>query len=291
MNETVIGKAIDFESVMLHGLEKIIDAKKNDNMIASRELQKAGNKLDSAKESVASNILKELDTTSTDKTALEQSKGLLKETCLPIGKKNYFVIAGKIKDERTDTGLPGLSVKISGHVNDQRMEFAETKSDIYGNFTVSIELKDFKDVKSINPVLTFFIWSDPESVIHSEDVEMQIKSGRVGTVILSVSCGLDMVDRLESGKTIHDSVDEVQKTVNERTLNMTEIIASLKNILKINREGIRMFSKELLTSPPDIKTLFEKAREERQEEKKAPALTEPKKGKVLPGKEKKVIDC
>jgi hypothetical protein len=142
--ETLASEKMAFGNIINSRIKNIIESKRNENEEVVGTLKALESSWNELNKKFDEEIKAEFDLMAVEEQAIERAKSLLqKNPCAPI-EKNAFVIAGKVVDEESAVGLPGLLVRV---VRKQEA-LPETLTDPFGNFTVKISL-DILDETSV----------------------------------------------------------------------------------------------------------------------------------------------
>lgn len=242
---------IDYENAVHERLKNIIDSKRSENEAAVGRLKSLESSWNDLNKSLEQEIKAEFDLMVLEEQATERARSLLRKNCVPV-KKNAFVIAGKVVDAESMVGLPGLLIKIVKNRCKEQEVLTESRTDPFGNFTGTISPDNLDDKNCGKKVLTFLVFSDPKTLVHSEDKPMQIKRGKVEHVTLAIPCGANISDRLEGGKAVRDSVEKDAEVVSLRLTNMREAHTAVNRLAAVSLEDLQILSEELSIDPPDL---------------------------------------
>ena len=152
---------------------------------------------------------------------------------------NAWSIAGKVIDEASLSGVPGLQIQVM--VNEQIIDAAV--SDIWGNFKLIIpEITEQTD-------FTFDVLSGAGVAFHRETRSLLPRIGELERLTFAVICEEPVQERLSAGQRARESVLADNELVEGRLENMQTGQTLLTQLGEVNRASLSTLI-ELLSSPP-----------------------------------------
>ncbi len=255
MRQKETSETREYEAIIDERLRNIIDSKSNENEEAIGRLKALETSWKALNSDLEQEIKSEFDNMALEENSTKRALNLLdKNSCVSV-QENAFVIAGKVIDEESKIGLPGLLTKISKRVKKEENVPIETYSDHFGNFTGTI-LLDEKDEpegrEEKKQTLLFSFFLENGKTVYKEERRMQIKAGIVEKIIISVPCTPELSDQKEGGKYVRDSVEKDAELVKLRFKNMKEANTAISRMAEVGLEDIRELAEELSIAPPGL---------------------------------------
>lgn len=265
MEEKKKNETINFEEIIRERLNEIIKQKEIENKEAVGKLDMLETSWNKINKSFEDEIKAEIDLVSKDEQTMVKTKTLLKKGPSVVGQEDMFAISGKVVEAESGVGVPSLLIKILESGEREKRVLAEASSDHYGNFTFSFSGEDLQKIQGTK-ILTFHVYSDTKTLVHSEDVQMQVRPGGIKSVTLSIPASAAISDRLEAGKALGESVEKDDELVNSRMSEMKEVHTTLKRLRKVSFEELQKLKEELSGTPPLLPPLPEEPAEGELEE-------------------------
>lgn len=250
MEEDNKAKTSHFEDIIRSRLDNLIRSKAVENDEAVGRLKDLENSWDSLNKSLEEEVKTEIDLTGNESKVMEKTKVLLKEVLPAVASEDIFVITGKVIDKRNKIGVPGLTVKISIAGKKESAVSAEVHTDHYGNFSNTFTSDELSEISGTRKKITFSVYADSGTIIHKQEINYQIATGSIKSIVLKVPASAKIAKLLETGKALHDSVEKDDDLLNERISKMKDVHNSLKGLKKVGLEELRKLKEELSSSPP-----------------------------------------
>jgi hypothetical protein len=187
--------------------------------------------------------------------AIEQAKKRLERNiCLGVNRKTYG-IAGKLADIDSQIGLPGLEVKVALGKTAEETYLDSDTTDSYGNFCLEMAVKDLKVKANESTVLRFDIFAAEDHIVHTEEVTVKPKGGKIDHQKLLVKCTGKLSESLDYGKLVKESVESDEELVKSRTLNMKDAYTAFGRLTETTLTFIGDLKAEIAVNPPKITPL------------------------------------
>jgi len=232
------GKVIDLEEVVRKRLNRLVNVRRGRNHEAIKTLSaldSAWDELNGGLEKDTQDVFQQM---TLEERAMDEARALLEKNPFETIDPNAIIIAGKVVEETRRTGIPGLRI----HVKIGSKVIAESTTDLYGNFTVSLGNLDVDG-------LVLDVLADEKLVILSRELALP-RVGSIQRLILEVAGVPSLAERIEGGKANRDSIDSSGETVSARLANMREAQTALAELNALSREGLNTLREQLNTPPP-----------------------------------------
>lgn len=250
--------ALDYDRLIHERVSGLLERKAEENKVAVGRLaavEKSWTKLNAG---ILEESAEEFDLAEAEVRAMTKAKGrLAKNPCEPESEKDY-AIAGKILDTSEGVGLSRLFVRVLDPDEEQPL-ILETETDAFGNFTFNFSGEVLKKLEGNNRELSFRAYSDPgdpKSLVHSEDVRMNIRPGRVKDLSFKIRCDDELMDRVEAGVALKDNVESDDEIVRLRFEDLKAADDVFNRRADVYLEEIKTLREELSVETPDLPPSF-----------------------------------
>jgi hypothetical protein len=255
MTEGEILKPVDYSKNLKTRTDARYSEKAEEHKVFLGELEAAEVSWKEATKSVLEAVRAGNDLMAADVNAMKAAVGHVgKEPCV-TGSDRVFTIAGKVADAGGGTvGIPGLLVKVLGPGQTEKQALAEAVTDSCGNFALRLDKEALGSVHGRKTELTFVVYSDAREVIHSEDVAMEVRVGRIERVHLAVCCPEEIRNRLAAGEALRASVEVDNEKVEKAAGDMMAADTDLKSIMEMELEDLRLLRNEMAVESVEDET-------------------------------------
>ena len=256
MAENENSNEIDLEMDINDRIKELIAIKKQENEHAIGRLNTMETAWQDVNTELDKELIVEIDLLDDEAQAIDEAKNrLIRNPCAGVDKTSLG-IAGKVVETDTHIGLPGLTVTIIiAHTGAANELIEETKTDSYGNFSAIIPIDILKKSGTHNPTLVFVVSLDPKTIVHTEEIQVVPKGGKIEQVILTVPCTEPLKDALEYGKKVNESVESDEALFNLRADNMNEAHTAFSRLPDNTLTHIQELRDELSTGVPGLRVV------------------------------------
>jgi len=253
MAEKENSEEIDFEMEISDRIDELIAIKKKENEQAIGRLNTMETAWQDVNTELDTELIAEIDLLDDEAQAIDEAKNrLIRNPCAGVDKKSLG-IAGKVVETDTKIGLPGLTVTISiAQAASGNELLEETRTDSYGNFSAAIPIDRLNPSGTKKSMLVFVVSTDPKTVVHTEEIQVAPKGGKIEQVILTVPCTEPLKDALEYGKRVNESVESDEVLFNLRSVNMNEAHTAFSRLPGNTLIRIQALRDELSTGVPGL---------------------------------------
>jgi hypothetical protein len=244
----------DYDHIVRERVKTIIDRKMVANEAAIGRLNELESSWTGLNKDLEEGIKEEFELIGFESRAMEKARARLDRNPCEVDDENAFVLAGKVRDIDEKAGLPSLLVKVLGPADrgEEQPVIAEEETDAFGNFTVKFSGEDLEKLQGNNRELGFQVYSDPKTLVHGEDLRMNVRPGRIKDIFLNIKCGDDLIDRLDAGLALRENIDRDEELVRRRVANTSEAHAAFSRRVSIGLEDLGILKDELSIAPPGV---------------------------------------
>jgi hypothetical protein len=231
-------------------IERIVEGKRRDNAEALSALKVADDAWGPLGKEIETAIGDEFDLVNAEREAVEAAKGRLVEPEVTPSEEG-FVVAGRVFERESKTGLPGVLVRIAPERGAEGGALAEVVTDAGGAFAAVLPVPgpDASPATSLRVAAHTTAEGRPVAVAQRE---VRLEVGGVEQIDLPVARNRGIADRVAAGEAAGESVDGTITAIERRLESMRAAHTATTRFSELTQDGLRELSEALAVDPPPV---------------------------------------